>query len=412
MERKFGLILFIVVLFCVKMNAQVLESILSGVECNSSFHIHKFEYKKKWKVVVDEEIDYTAKPDNGSGNWNWQLGSNGCSSFMPFWTLQSLNGNFLAKKNKGVKITNMPTSNSDFGETNGLVKVNNSTESSCQKADGSEAKVKVFFKKDDMNNPNGTVPNWFYYWSNAYGSVGSNGLKFFTVDPNTGGVTLGSHSNPVSFNLVFRNDGNYKWVVPAPGTTVNIIYGSTNAGQNWFDFAQMTTVPNSGNVCYPLNFRKVLTGYGNIDFTINIGEGCGYELNATLHDLNTGAYLGSANYTGIEGYVSTLYHELEHWNLKVDLWPNGYDTADDCDKDGYPDSWEANDPLAIVYGFDPSKLDKYNSNYNVLNLQTSGAATWYEEVKCRVCQSAKNFKILNNFDWSFDKTGNYQGKNW
>ena len=133
----------------------------------------------------------------------------------------------------------------------------------------------------------------------------------------------------------------------------------------------------------------------------------------SLHNFIPGEYLGDISYNGIEGFVSALNHEVEHWKLKEDLWKTGgYDTADDCDKDGYPDSWEMFDPIAINYGFDPKVKDVYNSGYDLKNLKNFGAPTWYEETKCSICQTTKNNIIINDLDWSYDKTGEYQGKQW
>ena len=61
-----------------------------NIECLTDFRITKFKIndsgqalKFNWKVVVDREIEYRAKPKVGE-SWNWQIGFGDCDSFTPF----------------------------------------------------------------------------------------------------------------------------------------------------------------------------------------------------------------------------------------------------------------------------------------------------------------------------------------
>jgi hypothetical protein len=363
--------------------------------------------------VAGEEISYKMSGMKGPG-WDWKLGDGGCATaadvaaFNHYWQLALDPSASFGSKGKQVSTSlPLPASNTDFGETNGTILVTADGVHDCSN------KAKVFFHKDEMTNPNGTVPNWFYYWKEAFGTVSSTGLPFFTIDPLTGFATPGSAPNTVTFTIDFSNSGNYKWRVPVPGgPPINIVHGSTSSGLDWFNIAQMASVAGSSTICPPLGFRKVMTGCGSIDFTIIIGEGCGYEMKSYDYNLASGALLAPTKYEGIEAYLAVLYHEIEHWKIMERLWPGGYDTQDDCDKDGYPDSWEATDPKAVTYGFIAGVKDVYQSGYDPRNLPAYGAATHYQEAHCRRCEKTKDTALLNASDWSYDKTGNFQGKNW
>lgn len=85
----------------------------NDIHCLSTLHIDKFEFKKTWKVVVGEPIDYKAKPNSGEPNWNWEIGVSSCSESGSFLDSAESSSTFSAGKNKGVKITNMPENNSN-----------------------------------------------------------------------------------------------------------------------------------------------------------------------------------------------------------------------------------------------------------------------------------------------------------
>lgn len=76
-----------------------------------------------------------------------------------------------SKKGKKVTITykGLPKKNSDFGSTTITAKL--AAEGSCDEI-SSSTQVKLFFPRDESNNPDGTAPNWFYYWSQTPAKVG------------------------------------------------------------------------------------------------------------------------------------------------------------------------------------------------------------------------------------------------
>ena len=66
-----------------------------------------------------------------------------------------------------VRYTGLPGSNAEFGEKT----VRASVDAGMCKAEAA-APVKVFYPRDASNNPQGTAPNWFHYWSQTSARVG------------------------------------------------------------------------------------------------------------------------------------------------------------------------------------------------------------------------------------------------
>jgi hypothetical protein len=289
------------------------------------------------------------------------------------------------------------------------VKVTNDFAHSCKDSKSNDAKVQVFFQKDSTNNPDGTVPNWFYYWKDEAlknNMHRSEGMKFFIPDPTDITGVNGSWSinrNPSSFNFLYNNTGAFKWV-PPPAT---IAWGANHASSNIGNASYYSSYDPSA----PFTSRKRMTGYNNINFSITFGEGCGYEYHSirpinidTSHNLLTHTI-----YRAIEGFVAVIYHEMEHWKIFDEFWKDGYDNLLDLDGDFFPDAWEmANE----IYGFKVGIADIYNTTYDTYNLHLAGASAMYQEVMCRLKEVSSNTQILNPVDWSYDPTGKYQGKNW
>lgn len=402
--------------------------IVDEVECIDGLQIQKFKLKEfpdliaprlDWKIVTNLPIEYKSKGgDSGSIIWNWQLGTNELSGISSdFWSLEPINNTFKHKSKNDywteTSLSPLPEKNNKFGENKGELYVSDGVISN----DPNETnKIKVFYQKNAKESPNPDVENWFHYWEDAGRDVNlfkTIGMPFFTVDPNTNEASLQPNSGQVEFDANYREDGVWAWNELDPAAGGSWTYGNTSAGQGWRDQAEMTLIVNSDACSESVGFRKVMTGYGNIDFSMNIGQSNGYEVRSHTYDESTGEETGDIIYKGIEGFVATVLHELKHWELKVELWiGTGYDTADDCDGDGYPDSWEAG-PIGMQYGFNPQEKDIYNFNYaQEETLEAAGAAAWYEEVRCRICEFNGPRHILNDKDWSFDISNQFQGKNW
>jgi hypothetical protein len=401
--------------------ATPLDEILN---CLNSLHITKFEGNKTWKAVVGIPVTYESKPriKNPDPNlkWNWEIGEGSCSNFTSFWTVASLNGDFERARRRGLNITSMPTSNEDFGDKNGLIKVSNSinnipNEESCVDKNGNEAKVKVFFEKDAMNNPDGTVPNWFYYWSQiSLIQDMLNSVSGFVMYDRPK-CQFEQNTTPVRLNLEYA--GSQFPYNPS---------GSDTLGTNLFNVANMAkedlysaTPPSCIPITAPVDLAIV--SYGNAE-KIQIGEGCGFQ---KLKDVcnPSGVVI-----EGIHAFYSTVAHEVEHARITSEVWsfthpnePNveaGYLWSYDEDLDGYKDIWEELSADGMTYGFnsDPSTgggADKYDPNYlHCFCSGTCSAGTQYEETRCRNVEQSLNLNAINAFDWSFDPTNTHQGKQW
>ena len=138
------------------------------LECASSLKIVEFNSSKPFKVVVTEdfsrkhEIKLKALDPTFSANYTWELGSGSNITFKRYWNLYP--NEFAALD--GVSYINstlfMPLNNSDFGETNGVIRLkDNSGETALHQA-------QVFFEKDQLNFWSPLEPNWFYYWKQLF----------------------------------------------------------------------------------------------------------------------------------------------------------------------------------------------------------------------------------------------------
>jgi hypothetical protein len=396
--------------------ATPLDEILN---CLNSLHITKFQGNKTWKAVVGVPLTYESKPKikNPDPNlkWNWEIGEGSCSIFTPFWTLASLNGDFEREKTRGLNITNMPSSNEDFGDKNGLVKVSNSinnirNEESCEDRNGNEAKVKVFFEKDAMNNPDGTVPNWFYYWSQnqiIQNELEIPGIKLFDKD----NCVWNNSVTPLKLNIEYSHQPIYN---PTPG--IQNSYGS-----NSFNVLNMDK-RNLTQICGAVNPEMVVVDYEPYYSKITINNPSGYQ-----KELSDGTIL-----KGIHAFFSIVIHEVEHALIECEVWADGYSSLLDQDGDGYNDAWEMqkaiqhfpefqfdvrpNDmtPPYDAYGVNPLTNKPMQYDDRLLGQGLYSVGTEYEEWRCRKKErDSKHLHInINQYDWSYDPTNTHQGKQW
>lgn len=410
----------------------------SAIECVSGLEIRKFKIsnskpapKLDWKVVVGREIEYHAKGLGDAEDWLWQLGGGTCTSddFSPFWNIEPLEAdegfNDKTKKNNFKAILNgtllngeLPASNSDFGSTHGLVMVGAKPMSSdnrlesCNRKDGTEARVQVFYEKDTRTNPDATVPNWFYYWQQ------NNFVQELLEIPGIPHYDLEtcSHSEPVPIKLEIGYVGDaHPWIPDALNTYGICLFSPSN-----MELEDPYLGPNHPNNCAsiedPLNL--VLVGYEGAA-RLNFGGGCGYQRGKDICDPNGGVL------QGIHVFYNTVAHEAEHARIECEVWqfehlahPNivsGYESVWDMDKDGYKDIWEEHHPDAteLFETTSGTKKDKYDGQYAECFCNGDcSAGTMYEETRCRNKEKSLNHSEVDNYDWSFDKTNNYQGKNW
>lgn len=130
--------------------------------------------------------------------------------------------------------------------------------------------------------------------------------------------------------------------------------------------------------------------------------------------------------SGIHHFFAVVIHEIEHLNLKCDIWsfthpddPDigpGYSPQYDMDNDDYKDIWEEKGDTDGIMFSSMEGADKYEG-YEPDNLRNrdASAGTLYEEFRCRrVAEEELNRHRdkLTKYDWSFDPSNEYQGKNW
>ena len=357
--------------------------------------------------------------------WIYKLGTGlACDhTFSNYWQVVPDQGVTPKNKGKGIRTTlPLPATNSDFGAANGTVQV---------EVDGTYAcfpDSRVFFDKDATTNPDGTVPNWFYYWrqipeiSNLLSIPGIALWKPYDPnnpsDPNNCSFIAPS----ANFTLQLKYAG-YPYST-TPGTSIT--YGNQNFGvlnMKREEIVADPLNPNSPHNCgYAIsNSDRVVTSYGQGVGVIDIGQGCGFR--KQLKD--------GSSVEGVYAFYSTVVHEVEHALIDCQLWAGGYTTADDSDLDGYPNIWESTLQNGIMFNPNPTFMAPYDAygvnknngmpeayDSNLLGMGLYSAGTEYEEARCRdkEVQMKSNYSKLDNYDWSFNDGNTFgeinQGKQW
>lgn len=389
-----------------------------SIECATNFIIKKFEGGKDLKVVVSgpsgsdlEKIKYEAVNPSHIKNvtqYVWQLGDGGSGSFNDYWHLadptMALRGSLA-----NIPYSSLPISNEDFGDRHGVIKVeasNPSAEaySNDPSPNGSNLpNVKVFFRKDDLNLHQPNVPNWFYYWKNIVESQGLNsytGIKLAKVNeyPDPPGYVLNNDTTaPDTPVITYSNQGDFKYNPQAS----NKKYGENSHNGN------IITTKRTGRIITDVlgNTKIENVGIGYPSITIVLGESNGFEKEILVPTEN-----GSViKLKGIQAFSNTFFHELHHAELYFILWKNGYVNSDDFDEDFIPDKFERQN---TKFNFKLNVKDNpYSGNYDFKNLKAASSIDYYEEFTVREF-ALLHINDLDDFDWSYDPSGNFQGINW
>ena len=118
-----------------------------------------------WKVVVGRNIAYSAIASSDCTSWAWDMQD----GVPDVWQLD----NATSKQGTSASIPNSKLPTDDhwnyFGDAYGTVDV------FCEDGEGNNhhfystsmspaMKARVYFEKDAVTNPGGSLPNWFYYW--------------------------------------------------------------------------------------------------------------------------------------------------------------------------------------------------------------------------------------------------------
>lgn len=429
MRIVFGVVFFGVIICINGLLAQeAINRSPEGLDCTADFLIHKFKtsdtgsaMNKPWKIVIGREIEYRAKPGNGS-DWNWQLGKGACNRFSSVWNLQgtvALNQFFDRSdaSNKAlIPLSDMPRDNSFFGTNYGTIKVSNRISSTCKtKPEGKKAMI--YFEKDEVSNPMGGDPNWFYYWSQIpliQNVLEISGIHLFNTDSGT------FNPSPTNVRLSIEYAG-FPYTPPSTLGPTSSIYG-----ENVFSPLSMTSINyNPGSLEYGGIYSTVVE-YDASRLKIRIGEGCGQQ--KVIFGTNSSSYD-----KGIHVFYRTVVHEVEHAKIDSEVWsythPSEPDVLAGCsnfwdmDRDGYKDVWERYSTDAMMYGFmvNPSlPSDSYTPNYGHCYdtslssdpNSTCSTGTRYEEDRCRTEEINLNPQDIDQYDWSFDPSNSVQGKQW
>lgn len=419
-KNSISFILFNAIMFSLlsyHQDAKAQSTTSGNVECMipSTITIDKFTSGKDLKVVIGNKINYKSKGDK-TLPIHWKMGKykDGVySDTLIFSTDTALTIPPIWKEKGDVYISKsqLPTSNDDFGLTRGNVYVQTGATPIIK----DDEQVKVFFNKNDRCIHDPLVPNWFYYWKQSPIIQNLLSIPGFTLYDETT-CSFKSNPTPITLNLQFIIGSVYN-------PTGSNEYGFCKFGSG--NMAKYEPYPKCDKVTDPP--RTVLSNYTNSSNTstsIFIGEGCGFE--KTMKD---GTIL-----QGIHVLYSTIIHEREHAIIECENWEKdslaidvgkGYSSLWDLDRDGYKDVWElSHSPIFGIEGFGGyTKKDAYGldisgipTSYDSskLGMGIYSAGTEYEESRCRQVElnSKSLFNLINQYDWSFDKSKIIQGKQW
>jgi len=377
-------------------------------------------------VVIGQSIKYRASGfEEGEEEleWEWVLGSGDCDISENDWNL-SVDSDWAEKgKDAMIPISKLPRANKSFTNNN-YVNVSNGADLSCIDEDGAKFKANIFFNKDDIS-PYMTVPNWFYYWEQ---------IELIQRELTIPGISLLNYRE----QTLVKSD-----------LTLRIVYDESML----FDYGPYEITEYGASRSYP----DLISGLAPFDRSgcqsinlplrysdefnfIRIGKGCGFDKRRDICSSS------SLDYNGIHTFFTTVIHEAEHVRLATEIW-NFTDPSNQCieptysieydmDRDGYKDLWESLSLEALEYNAslqDPSRgfmvrissgggpdiRDMYSRKY--INdgqgscdycMGTCSNGTMYEEARCRQAEANLDVKDINSYDYSFDKSGDNQGKLW
>jgi hypothetical protein len=87
--------------------------------------------------------------------------------------------------------------------------------------------VEIFFGKDDTNNPGGTDPNWYYYWSQALGVTGDHTYNGALSTSNT------TVTSATSWTIEIGSNASWPGGNPPTGQTYINGFWATNLHEFW-----------------------------------------------------------------------------------------------------------------------------------------------------------------------------------
>ncbi len=335
-----------------------------GATCPSELKIKNPKMNEKYlfsetdpgELVIEAELDNPAGlSDEYFGNVEWEVPKKIGS------VVKMSPSDGQGRKIK-IKYEGLPYNNSDFGKT--------TIKASCGSTSAS-VDVKLFFPRGAINNPMGTVPNWYYYWQQT--KAGWNTIP--NVNIKYCGNVGRCAKNPKFMGYYDQIKRKIKHVNPDDSSQVY--------------FQEIVTGPKHICIC---NFKK-----SNFKVLGMINPGIDYEGidlfgNIVKHELTHKEHMK----TWWEGPYG--YYPLDGW---VDL--NGNDKSEnnewiDEDKDGMPDHLEDKQYPGTSYTFKSDKKQTY-PQADGKKLTDEHTLTYYTAEQWRPGSAIKE-------DWA------YPGSNW
>lgn len=169
----------------------------------------------------------------------------------------------------------MPANNTDFGRKTAEFYLLDPDDANRRVFDIYEAPVKVYFPEEATNNPDGTVHNWYYYWSQTAADYGTHNYD----------TAIGR-----SYTDFFSADGLWKSII---GTDAN----ESGAAGTWND---AEGIDFFANICRHEERHR-------LDL-ITLWGASSDRVPANDNDTPFGDYLPTNNGTVTENSLGTPYH--------------------------------------------------------------------------------------------------------
>ncbi len=257
------------------------------------------------------------------------------------------------------------------------------------------------------------IPNATLTKFNSYGP--KNGIVILSCFERNNKLNVSTYPivnvmlNPLRIYISKRYMGNYKSYIYYQKNDLNTTTGNPNtATPNWFYYwRKFVDMKN----CFD-NYYNAGNSWGK---TILNADFSGYTVfSDKASEVND---IPGILDQGIHVFHEVVVHESEHYDIYRKLWTKfgsgSYDPNKDLDGDFFPDAFELTvDGVKAnfsVKNYSPDLQDKFgikNSN-----------GTIFEESICKLQEInlSNNRLQLEKFDmddWSFDRSGQIQGKNW
>jgi hypothetical protein len=156
--------------------------------------------------------------------------------------------------------------------------------------------------------------------------------------------SFGAKTAQVYFNGLMRDEQSYEVFFDGSSSAKNHPGAGAGVTPNWFFYWKQTSA-NAGDMHYDATKSRSYCDWDNPNYTCYLTS----DDNGSYETPDVGA---NANTTviGIDNFAWTARHEWQHHQEKVEWWgAGGYNSLNDLDTDGIPDSVES-DPSVCLPG--------------------------------------------------------------